>query len=57
MELQIEVNWLSKIQHQNIIKLFGYCIYGDSRFLVYEMMEKGSLETQLHGISSLSMFN
>ncbi|KAL4626619.1 hypothetical protein ACB092_05G110200 [Castanea dentata] len=48
-EFEIEVNWLSKIRHQNIIKLFGYCIYGDSRFLVYEMMEKGSLETQLHG--------
>ncbi|KAL0010827.1 hypothetical protein SO802_005935 [Lithocarpus litseifolius] len=48
-EFENEVNWLSKIQHQNIIKLFGYCIYGDSRFLVYEMMEKGSLETQLHG--------
>ncbi|XP_030968004.1 probable receptor-like protein kinase At1g80640 isoform X3 [Quercus lobata] len=48
-EFENEVNWLSKIQHQNIIKLFGYCIYGDSRFLVYEMMEKASLETQLHG--------
>ena len=57
MQLQNEVNWLSKIKHQNIIKLFGYCIYGDSRFLVYEMMEKASLETQLHGISSLSIFN
>ncbi|KAK4590157.1 hypothetical protein RGQ29_020628 [Quercus rubra] len=48
-EFENEVNWLSKIKHQNIIKLFGYCIYGDSRFLVYEMMEKASLETQLHG--------
>ncbi|GMY06080.1 probable receptor-like protein kinase At1g80640 isoform X1 [Fagus crenata] len=48
-EFENEVNWLTKIQHQNIIKLLGYCIYGESRFLVYEMMEKGSLETQLHG--------
>lgn len=50
-EFENEVNWLSKIRHQNIIKLLGYCIYGESRFLVYEMMEKDSLETQLHGPS------
>ncbi|XP_059458723.1 probable receptor-like protein kinase At1g80640 [Corylus avellana] len=48
-EFENEVNWLSKIRHQNIIKLLGYCIYGESRFLIYEMMEKESLETQLHG--------
>uniref|UniRef100_A0A2N9IGE3 Protein kinase domain-containing protein n=1 Tax=Fagus sylvatica TaxID=28930 RepID=A0A2N9IGE3_FAGSY len=48
-EFENEVNWLTEIQHQNIIKLLGYSIYGESRFLVYEMMEKGSLETQLHG--------
>ncbi|PON79841.1 Tyrosine-protein kinase [Parasponia andersonii] len=44
-----EVNWLSKIWHQNIIKLLGYCIHGKTRLLVYEMMQNGSLETQLHG--------
>ncbi|KAG4955299.1 hypothetical protein AAZX31_15G004400 [Glycine max] len=48
-KLQNEVSWLSKIRHQNIIKLMGYCIHGESRFLVYELMENGSLETQLHG--------
>ena len=50
IEPQNEVNWLSKIRHQNIIKLLGYCIHGESRFLVYEMMENGSLDSQLHGI-------
>ncbi|XP_041016936.1 probable receptor-like protein kinase At1g80640 isoform X1 [Juglans microcarpa x Juglans regia] len=49
LELQNEVNCLSKIRHQNIIELLGYCINGESRFLVYEMVEKASLETQLHG--------
>ncbi|KAM6602338.1 hypothetical protein CsatA_021947 [Cannabis sativa] len=44
-----EVKWLSKIWHQNIIKLLGYCIHNKTRFLVYEMMQNGSLETQLHG--------
>ncbi|KAF4353764.1 hypothetical protein F8388_024333 [Cannabis sativa] len=46
---QNEVKWLSKIWHQNIIKLLGYCIHNKTRFLVYEMMQNGSLETQLHG--------
>ncbi|KAH7547456.1 probable receptor-like protein kinase At1g80640 isoform X1 [Ziziphus jujuba] len=44
-----EVNWLIKIQHQNIIKLLGYCIHGKTRLLVYETMQNGSLDTQLHG--------
>lgn len=40
---------MSKIQHQNIVSLLGYCIHGEARFLVYEMMENGSLELHLHG--------
>ncbi|CAI8611813.1 unnamed protein product [Vicia faba] len=48
-EFENEVSLLSKIRHQNIIKLLGYCIHGESRFLVYEFMDSGSLETQLHG--------
>ncbi|XP_071724968.1 probable receptor-like protein kinase At1g80640 [Rutidosis leptorrhynchoides] len=50
-EFENEVNWLGKIRHQNIISLFGCCIHGESRFLVYELMQNGSLETQLHGPS------
>lgn len=48
-ELQNEVESLSKIQYQNIVSLLGYCIHGEARFLVYEMMENGSLELHLHG--------
>lgn len=51
--LQNEVNWLGKIRHQNIIKLLGYCVHGKTRFLVYEMMQNGSLETQLYGMNFL----
>lgn len=49
--MQNEVACLSKIYHQNVISLLGYCIHGDTRFLVYEMMHNGSLESQLHGKS------
>ncbi|KAH6758692.1 Protein kinase superfamily protein [Perilla frutescens var. frutescens] len=48
-EFENEVESLSKIQHQNIVALLGYCIHGEARFLVYEMMENGSLELHLHG--------
>ncbi|KHG30143.1 hypothetical protein F383_11668 [Gossypium arboreum] len=46
---QNEVDWMIKIQHQNIVSLLGYCIHGESKLLVYEMMQNGSLESQLHG--------
>ncbi|CAA0839296.1 Protein kinase superfamily protein [Striga hermonthica] len=50
-EFQTEVDLLSKIQHPNIIVLLGYSIHAESRLLVYELMQNGSLETQLHGPS------
>ncbi|KAI4387084.1 hypothetical protein MLD38_004944 [Melastoma candidum] len=46
-----EVNWLSKVKHPNIATLLGYCIHGESRCLLYEMTQNGSLEEQLHGPS------
>ncbi|KAL3819157.1 hypothetical protein ACJIZ3_005062 [Penstemon smallii] len=53
-EFKNEVELLSKIQHQNIISLIGYCLHGEARFLVYEMMENGSLDFHLHGPSRKS---
>ncbi|XP_062097795.1 probable receptor-like protein kinase At1g80640 [Humulus lupulus] len=50
-EFQNEVDLLSRIQHPNIISLLGCCSQGDARFIVYELMQNGSLETQLHGPS------
>lgn len=50
-EFENEIELLSKIRHQNIITLLGYCIHGETRFLAYELMENGCLETQLHGVS------
>ncbi|KAH1055194.1 hypothetical protein J1N35_033259 [Gossypium stocksii] len=53
-EFENEVDWLIKIQHQNIVSLLGYCIHGESKLLVYEMMQNGSLESQLHDITGLT---
>ncbi|KAL1804450.1 hypothetical protein ACET3Z_033097 [Daucus carota] len=38
-----EVHVLSNIRHKNIVKLFGFCLHNRSMFLIYELMEKGSL--------------
>lgn len=50
-EFENEIDLLSKIRHQNIVSLLGYCIHGEARFLVFEMMQHGSLESHLHGPS------
>ncbi|CAL5382308.1 unnamed protein product [Camellia sinensis] len=48
-EFETGVDLLSKIQHPNVTSLLGYSIHRETRLLVYELMQNGSLETQLHG--------
>ncbi|CAL5206319.1 unnamed protein product [Lathyrus oleraceus] len=50
-EYENEVELLSEIQHPNVISLLGCGTHEDSRFIIYELMQNGSLETQLHGPS------
>ncbi|KAK8502532.1 hypothetical protein V6N13_095603 [Hibiscus sabdariffa] len=42
-----EVNYLGQLHHENLVKLIGYCVESDNRLLVYEFMQKGSLENHL----------
>ncbi|KAL1205554.1 putative receptor-like protein kinase [Cardamine amara subsp. amara] len=50
-QFETEVDWLAKIRHQNIVSLLGFCVYRQTRCIVYELMQNGSLESQLHGPS------
>ncbi|PIA65282.1 hypothetical protein AQUCO_00100632v1 [Aquilegia coerulea] len=50
-EFEKEVDLLNRIQHPDIISLLGYCIHDETRFIIYELMQNGSLERQLHGPS------
>lgn len=34
---------LSNIWHQNIVKLYGFCLHKKCMFMIYECMERGSL--------------
>ncbi|GJT79362.1 receptor like protein kinase S.2-like protein, partial [Tanacetum coccineum] len=46
-EWQAELKFLGKLSHPNLVKLFGYCWEDKDYFLVYEYMQKGSLEDHL----------
>ncbi|KAK8581020.1 hypothetical protein V6N13_144070 [Hibiscus sabdariffa] len=46
-EFLAEVNTIGKLNHMNLIDLWGYCVEGKHKLLVYEYMEHGSLAENL----------
>ncbi|XWS24177.1 hypothetical protein CRYUN_Cryun28dG0078400 [Craigia yunnanensis] len=46
-EFLSEVNTIGKLNHMNLIEMWGYCAEGKHRLLVYEYMEHGSLAENL----------
>ncbi|KAK1324191.1 LRR receptor-like serine/threonine-protein kinase HSL2 [Acorus calamus] len=48
-DFRSEVETLGRVRHGNIVKLLLCCTDGESRILVYEYMENGSLGEALHG--------
>ncbi|KAL6315478.1 hypothetical protein AAG906_000772 [Vitis piasezkii] len=51
-EFRAETETLAKLQHRNIVQILGYCVSGSDRVLIYEFIEKGSLDQWLHDTSS-----
>ena len=49
-QFRTEITSISAVQHRNLVKLYGYCIEGDKRLLVYEYLENNSLHQALFGM-------
>ncbi|XP_031478549.1 probable receptor-like protein kinase At1g80640 [Nymphaea colorata] len=54
-EFENEIDLMSRIRHPNLVSLLGYCVHGETNLLVYELMQNGTLESQLHGPSHGSL--
>ncbi|XP_008809102.1 probable serine/threonine-protein kinase PBL21 [Phoenix dactylifera] len=50
-EFLVEILMLITLQHENLVRLIGYCAEGDQRLLIYEYMPQGSLEDHLFDVS------
>ncbi|KAF8030274.1 hypothetical protein BT93_E2658 [Corymbia citriodora subsp. variegata] len=43
-----EIRLLTAIRHRNIVKFYGFCSSGPHKFLVYDLIERGSLASILN---------
>ncbi|XP_062218842.1 probable leucine-rich repeat receptor-like protein kinase At1g35710 [Phragmites australis] len=43
-----EIDVLTKTRHRCIVKLYGFCSHSQCKFLVYDLIERGSLASILH---------
>ncbi|KAL6535647.1 cleavage polyadenylation factor subunit pti1 [Orobanche minor] len=48
-EFLAQVSMVSRLKHENVVGLLGYCIHGGLRVLTYEFAPSGSLHDILHG--------
>ncbi|RID57810.1 hypothetical protein BRARA_F01162 [Brassica rapa] len=46
-EFLTEINVISEIQHENLVKLYGCCVEGNHRILIYNYLENNSLDKTL----------
>ncbi|KAF5802314.1 putative protein kinase RLK-Pelle-LRR-XI-1 family [Helianthus annuus] len=52
-----EIQALTEIRHQNIVKLYGFCSHSRHSFLVYEFLSGGSLRNVLNHIEQAVEFD
>ncbi|GLT90588.1 hypothetical protein SLE2022_085130 [Rubroshorea leprosula] len=49
VEFLTQVSMVSRLKHENVVELQGYCVEGNLRVLAYEFATMGSLHDILHG--------
>ncbi|CAO2192771.1 unnamed protein product [Urochloa humidicola] len=51
-EFILQVQAVSRLKHDNVVQLLGYCVDGNVRAVIYEYSLRGSLHDILHGTQS-----
>lgn len=49
-DIYFQVSTVSRMKHENLVELLGYCVEGNLRVLAYEFATMGSLHDILHGM-------
>ncbi|XP_017696866.3 phytosulfokine receptor 2-like [Phoenix dactylifera] len=47
-EFRAEMDTLGRLEHPHLARMLGYCVSGADRLLIYEFLERGSLDHWLH---------
>ncbi|XVE90340.1 hypothetical protein DITRI_Ditri20bG0069700 [Diplodiscus trichospermus] len=55
-DVSVEMNLLKRINHNNIVRLSGFCVHEGNSYLVHEHVEKGSLDDLLQSSKCKTSF-